>query len=99
MFYRFIKRFLAIASSFIFSYDALSASGINHYEKAMHLMKNEKYQEAVIEFDKSIKINQEVYSSMMNKGVLLKKLGRYEEALETYNELIEKDSKYIFVYS
>ena len=54
-----------------------------------------KYNEAIVCYDKVVKIDPNNANAWGNKGVALDKLGKYEEAVECYDKALEIDPKYV----
>ncbi|ETR67158.1 MAG: TPR repeat-containing protein [Candidatus Magnetoglobus multicellularis str. Araruama] len=51
-----------------------------------------KYNDAIIEFDKAIQIDQSYYLAYNNKGNTLNNLGKYKEAIQVLQKAIDLDS-------
>ncbi len=54
--------------------------------KGFCLLKLEKYEEAIIWFDKALEINPQNYINLENKGFCFEKLGQVNEAIENYEK-------------
>ena len=59
------------------------------FHKGSELMSSEKYNEAIIAFDKSIEINPHDSYAWAGKGVALGKLGKSDEAITAFEKAIE----------
>lgn len=55
------------------------------------LMIQNKFDEALAQFDDAIAINPKFPEAWSNKGVLLEKMGRYEDAAEAYRQALDLD--------
>ena len=55
------------------------------------LMIQNKFDEALAQFDEAIAINPKFPEAWSNKGVLLEKMGRYEDAAEAYRQALDLD--------
>ena len=66
------------------------------FEKGIILCVAQSYKEAIVSFDKAIKIKPDYYEAWYVRGLLLSELGRKEEAIESYDKAIEfkPDSHY-----
>jgi tetratricopeptide (TPR) repeat protein len=57
------------------------------------------YEEAMVAYEKAIRIDPSYIFAHYNKGLALTGLKRYEEALATYEQTIQLDSKYVNAYT
>jgi hypothetical protein len=75
---------------FLFFKDSndLNSTGINFFN-------NGKYAEAMLCFNKSLKLNPENSKSWYNKGLVLKKIGNYEEALFCYDQALVHNPNFL----
>ncbi|MDJ0899053.1 MAG: tetratricopeptide repeat-containing serine protease family protein [Xenococcus sp. MO_188.B8] len=64
-------------------------SAEDFYNQGNDLLASEKYQEAIISYDKAIEINPDDYQAWTNRGVALGNLGRYQEEIASYDKAIE----------
>ena len=62
-----------------------------YYNKGSNLMLQNKYDEAVEEFDKTLKIDPNYKEAWYSKGIALYFLGKYSEAIAAYDKAIEID--------
>ena len=62
-------------------------------EKAKTLLENNKYEEALGFFEQALLMNQNDPELWNHKGVALRSMGRYNEALECFNKSLELDPR------
>ncbi len=62
------------------------------------LVKAEKYEEAIENFDKAIEENPALSKAWNNKGVALVSLGRFENAITCFSEAIKIDQQYVIAW-
>ena len=63
---------------------------VEHYKKeGKNLIDLEKYQEAVVSFNKALEIKPDDYQAWYNRGSALDSLGRYEEAIASYDKALK----------
>jgi len=62
-------------------------------EKAKILLENNKFEEALGFFEQALLMNQNDPELWNNKGVALRSMGRYDEALECFNKSLELDPR------
>ena len=62
-------------------------------EKAKTLLENNKYEEALGFFEQAMLMNQNDPELWNHKGVALRSMGRYNEALECFNKSLELDTR------
>ncbi len=62
-------------------------------EKAKTLLENNKYEEALGFFEQALLMNQNDPELWNHKGVALRSMGRYDEALECFNKSLELDPR------
>ena len=56
-----------------------------------------KYEEAIVEYDKALKVNPKYVDAYNNKGLSLHNLGRYEEAILEYDKALKINPKYVML--
>jgi len=62
-------------------------------EKAKTLLENNKFEEALGFFEQALLMNQNDPELWNHKGVALRRMGRYDEALECFNKSLELDPR------
>jgi len=62
-------------------------------EKAKTLLENNKFEEALGFFEQALLMNQNDPELWNHKGVALRSMGRYNEALECFNKSLELDPR------
>jgi len=62
-------------------------------EKAKTLLENNKFEEALGFFEQALLMNQKDPELWNHKGVALRSMGRYDEALECFNKSLELDPR------
>jgi len=62
-------------------------------EKAKTLLENDKFEEALGFFEQALLMNQNDPELWNHKGVALRSMGRYDEALECFNKSLELDPR------
>ena len=62
-------------------------------EKAKTLLENNKFEEALSFFEQALLMNQNDPELWNHKGVALRSMGRYDEALECFNKSLELDPR------
>jgi Flp pilus assembly protein TadD len=62
-------------------------------EKAKTLLENNKFEEALGFFEQALLMNQSDPELWNHKGVALRSMGRYDEALECFNKSLELDPR------
>ncbi len=62
-------------------------------EKAKTLLENNKFEEALGFFEQALLMNQNDPELWNHKGVALRSMGRYTEALECFNKSLELDPR------
>ncbi len=62
-------------------------------EKAKILLENNKFEEALGFFEQALLMNQNDPELWNHKGVSLRSMGRYDEALECFNKSLELDPR------
>ena len=60
-------------------------------EKAINYQKLNKYEEAIICYDRIITIDANNSNALLNKGLMLYNLNKYEKAIECYDRIIGLD--------
>ena len=73
----------------------ISSNGYTQNLKANALIELEKYEDALEVYDESITSNPDYDETYLQKGNLLQKLGRFEEEVNCYDVLLNKDD-YIY---
>lgn len=68
-------------------------------QKAVRLIKEQKYQEAAQVYDQVLEIHPEAERAWSNKGVCLDALGDNDKALECLNKAIDFNPNYVFALS
>ena len=58
-------------------------------QKGNSLLKDSKFEDALAFFEQALLLNQNNPDLWNNKGVALRSLGRYEEAMECFNKSLE----------
>ena len=64
-------------------------------ERAKNLFENKKYEKSLRYLEKAYKINKQGYAILNNIGITLRKLGRIEEAIECYIEILKYKVNYV----
>ncbi len=62
-------------------------------EQAKTLLENNKFEEALGFFEQALLMNQNDPELWNHKGVALRSMGRYDEALECFNKSLELDPR------
>ncbi len=62
-------------------------------ERAKTLLENNKFEEALGFFEQALLMNQNDPELWNHKGVALRSMGRYDEALECFNKSLELDPR------
>ncbi len=62
-------------------------------EKAKILLENNKFEDALGFFEQALLLNQNDPELWNHKGVALRSMGRYDEALECFNKSLELDPR------
>ena len=62
-------------------------------EKAKTLLEDNKFEEALGFFEQALLMNQNDPELWNHKGVALRSMGRYDEALECFNKSLELDPR------
>ena len=62
-------------------------------KKAKTLLENNKFEEALGFFEQALLMNQNDPELWNHKGVALRSMGRYDEALECFNKSLELDPR------
>ena len=57
-----------------------------------------KYQEAIIDFNNAIRLDESYTDAYYNRGASYASLGKYEEAISDFSKTIELDPKYTNAY-
>lgn len=73
---------------------AKSEEVIKYYNNGNNFYDLEKYEEALVEYDKVIELKPDYVEAYYNKGNSLSNCGRYEEAIKEYNKAIELKPDY-----
>ncbi|HVP96089.1 response regulator [Methanoregula sp.] len=68
-------------------------SDLMHLEQANTLSVMGKFEEAILEYQKALKIRSSNIQAWHNMGVILEKLGRNEEALDAFNKALEINTR------
>ncbi len=69
-------------------------NGEKHFRKGIELLTEEKYSEALADFNRSLEIRPDDPDTLNNRGNTYDNLKRYEEALADYNRAIAKKPRY-----
>jgi tetratricopeptide (TPR) repeat protein len=59
---------------------------VAYYNKGCLLDDQQKYEKALVEYEKALKIRPTFYQALVNKASALERLARYQEALKSINE-------------
>ncbi|KJV76999.1 tetratricopeptide repeat family protein [Orientia tsutsugamushi str. UT76] len=70
-----------------------------HFNVGISFLELNKYQEAIENFDLTIKYNSNCAEAYYNKGICLLELGQYQEAIESYNLAIKYNPNYAKAYN
>lgn len=62
-------------------------------EKGKNLLEENKFEKALEFFDQALLLNQNDPELWNYKGVVLRSMGRYDEALECFNKSLELDPR------
>ena len=62
---------------------------VEFHDKGVQLFKDEKYEEAIVFFNKAIEKDPGYEKAWYNKGLIQKKLGRDDDALESFTKALE----------
>lgn len=68
-------------------------AALPHSTAGLFLAVQEKYQEAIVEFDEAIRINPKGASVFRNRGIAYEALGEHQRALQDFDEAIRLDTK------
>lgn len=81
--------FACSTTSFAQQDDKAFQEAKKYYEQAMDKIDEEKYEEAILLFDKSIEAKSDEFIAWYNRGILKGKLGLYEESLPDFEETVK----------
>jgi len=88
---------LAFKTSMFKTYKQRSNANMNQIkdlvEKAKILLEENKFEEALGFFEQALLMNQNDPELWNHKGVALRSMGRYDEALECFNKSLELDPR------
>jgi Ca-activated chloride channel family protein len=92
-----MNRYLAVALSYVLVFLFCAGSSLAQNEKKLvregnKLYKNNKFSDAEINYRKAIVKNKDAFESKFNLGDALYKQGKYDEALEQFQGLIDKNT-------
>ena len=73
---------------------AFAQDALHFYQKGMDAIKAEKYEEAIKNFDESIKLKNDEFVVWYNRGIVKSWLRRYEESIIDFNQTIILNPKY-----
>ena len=59
------------------------------YQQGLLLVSDKRYEDAIVSFDESLKIQDDSYKSWYYKGLSLNNVGRYEDALASFDKALE----------
>lgn len=68
------------------------------YQKGLEYLNQDKFVEAINEFDKEIQRNQNNDQAYYNRGIAKSKLLNFEDAISDYNQALKLNSKYYLAY-
>ena len=71
---------------------------ILNYLLGTTLLQIENYYEAIKYFDKSIKLNPNLFDAYNNKGIALNKIEKYNESIQNYNQAIKLKKDFFDAY-
>lgn len=81
--------FVCITTSFAQEDDKAFQEAKKYYDQAMDKIDEEKYEEAILLFDKSIEIKSDEFVAWYNRGILKGMLGLYEESLPDFDMTVK----------
>ena len=87
-----MKRFnilIMMVSFFILSGFLQSQTEEEYYKLGKNFLDSNKYEEAIIYFDKTIKLDSNFYNAWDDKGVCLQHLKKYQKAILNFDKAIE----------
>tara|TARA_B110000211_G_scaffold225123_1_gene276929 strand:+ start:479 stop:1357 length:879 start_codon:yes stop_codon:yes gene_type:complete len=89
MIFKLYKIFVLLIFCFIASCSFAQNNALKYFEEGKLYGKSAQYEEAIRYFDLSIEEDSNFYKAYRGKGLALYKQGRYPEALECFNQVIE----------
>jgi tetratricopeptide (TPR) repeat protein len=78
--------------------NAAIAQSQEAYNKGISLFEKKSYNDAIKEFEKSVKADPNFTAAYYNKAVAENEASRFDDAVKTLNVLIEKDPSYTKAY-
>src|SRR3972149_744889 len=75
--------------------NAMNPHYSNFYENGLQLSKIGKYEEAIMEFDKTVSLKPDHSSAWYSKGASLCKVERYQEAIDCFDKAIGIDENFM----
>jgi len=85
---------LVIVLYFAFNF----ARGVSYYNRGTVYMNEEEYDQAILCFDKAIKINPRFAEAYCNRATTYKNKGEYDKAISDYTRAIEIDPEFAVAY-
>ena len=87
--------FFLTNAELVFSQDTIMASNLyfepsaeSHYNRGVKLVIDENYYEAIVEFDKALKLNVRFEKALLNRGIAYQEMKSFREALRDFDQLI-----------
>lgn len=85
---------LVIAVYFAFNF----VRAISYYNRGTAYYENGEYDQAILCFDKAIKINTRFAEAYCNRGTAYKNKGEYDRAISDYNKALEINPSFAVAY-
>jgi tetratricopeptide (TPR) repeat protein len=72
--------------------------GFAYYHSGLACRELTRYQEAIFDFDRAIKLDSKYWSAYLERGHVYRKLGDYRQAIDNYNVVVKKNPKDAVAY-
>ncbi len=76
---------------FLFAFNVVFAQSEEHMKKGDNLLSKGKYEEAIIEYSKSIEYDEENTNAHLQRAMAYNITKQYQKAVDDYNKVLEKD--------
>ncbi len=83
-----MKKFIILILILFYGCNFYAQSAQSYYSAAVIKMVNKKYNEALSDFNKAIKINKKFADAYFNRGIVYEKKGEYNKAIADYTKVI-----------